>query len=180
MEPNKAMRQAGEDYLASYDAFRSIEASAEATSVDDAGVDFVTAGQSFHWFEPDAARQEFMRIIKPGGWMVIAWNDRRMEEAPFTRDYEGILERFGSDYKNVKDSYPEADRIRGFLSTIPQPHFPNHHILNCNSLRGRLRSSSFTPAEGHPNFAPIVHELRKRFHAHQQNRQVPMPSFTRT
>jgi len=70
-------------------------------------VDFITAGQSFHWFEPDAARGEFRRIIKPGGWMVIAWNDRRMEEAPFTRAYEGILERFGIDYKNVKDSYPK-------------------------------------------------------------------------
>ncbi len=93
IEPNKDMRQAGEEYLASYDGFSSIEGSAEATTLDDASVDFVTAGQSFHWFEPDSARREFVRILKPGGWMVIAWNDRRMEEAPFTRAYENILER---------------------------------------------------------------------------------------
>ena len=179
VEPNKDMRQAGEEYLASYDGFSSIDACAEATTLDDASVDFITAGQSFHWFEPDAARREFARIIKPAGWMVIAWNDRRMEEAPFTRAYEGILERFGVDYKNVKDSYPETDRIQGFLSTFNQRDLPNHQILDWDSLRGRLRSSSFSPTEGHPNYAPMMDELRKLFDAYQQNGQVRMDYFTR-
>src|ERR1700732_4463749 len=35
VEPNEAMRQAGEEYLASYDSFVSIDASAEATTLDD-------------------------------------------------------------------------------------------------------------------------------------------------
>jgi SAM-dependent methyltransferase len=179
IEPNEAMRRAGEEYLASYDGFSSIEASAEATTLDDTSVDFVTAGQSFHWFEPAAARREFARILKPAGWMVIAWNDRRMEEAPFTRAYENILERFGIDYKNVKDSYPEADRIRGFLRTFTQRDLPNHQILDWDSLQGRLRSSSFTPTEGHPNYAPMMEELRKLFDAYQQNGQVRMDYFTR-
>jgi SAM-dependent methyltransferase len=177
--PNKEMRQAGEEYLASYDGFSSIEGSAEATTLDDASVDFITAGQSFHWFEPDSARREFNRIVKPGGWLVIAWNDRRMEEAPFTSAYENILERFGIDYKSVKDSYPEADRIQGFLSTFTQRDLPNQQILDWNSLCGRLRSSSFTPTEGHLNFAPMMDELRKLFDAYQQDRQVRMDYFTR-
>jgi len=179
IEPNKEMRQAGEEYLASYDGFSSIDGSAESTTLDDNSVDFVTAGQSFHWFEPDTARREFARILKPGGWMVIAWNDRRMEEAPFTRAYENILERFGIDYKKVKDSYPEVDRISGFLSNFVQRDLPNHQILDWDSLCGRLRSSSFTPAEGHPNFVPMIDELRKLFDAHQQDSQVRMDYFTR-
>jgi SAM-dependent methyltransferase len=179
VEPNKEMRQAGDEYLASYDGFSSIEGSAEATTLDDASVDFITAGQSFHWFEAEAARREFVRILKPGGWMVIAWNDRRMEEAPFTRDYENILERFGIDYKKVKDSYPEAARIRSFLSTFSQRDLPNHQMLDWESLSGRLRSSSFTPTEGHPNFAPMMEELKKLFDARQQQGQVRMDYFTR-
>ena len=179
VEPNKEMRLAGEEYLASYDGFSSIEGSAEATTLDDASIDFITAGQSFHWFEPDSARREFVRILKPGGWMVIAWNDRRMEEAPFTRAYEIILERFGIDYKNVKDSYPEAQRIRTFLSTFSQRDLPNDQTLDWDSLRGRLRSSSFTPTEGHPNYAPMMQELRKLFDEYQENGQVRMDYFTR-
>jgi SAM-dependent methyltransferase len=179
IEPNKEMRQAGEEYLASYDGFSSIEGSAETTTLDDNSVDFITAGQSFHWFDPEAARRELLRILKPSGWMVIAWNDRRMEEAPFTRAYENILERFGIDYKSVKDSYPEADRIRGFLSNFSQQDLPNHQILDWDSLRGRLRSSSFTPPEGHPNYAPMISELRQLFDAYQQDGQVRMDYFTR-
>jgi ubiquinone/menaquinone biosynthesis C-methylase UbiE len=179
IEPNKEMRQAGEEYLASYDGFSSIEGSAEATTLDDSSIDFVTAGQSFHWFEPDAARREFVRILKPSGWMVIAWNDRRMEEAPFTRAYENILERFGIDYKKVKDSYPEAERIRGFLNTFSQRDLPNDQILDWESLCGRLRSSSFTPPQGRPSYTPMMEELRKLFDAHQQNGQVRMDYFTR-
>ena len=179
VEPNKNMRQAGEEYLASYDGFSSIEGSAEDITLDGASVDFITAGQSFHWFEPDSARREFVRILKPGGWMVIAWNDRRMEEASFTRTYEDILERFGIDYKNVKDSYPEAERIGGFLSTFSQRDLPNHQILDLDSLRGRLRSSSFSPTEGHPNYTPMMEELRKLFDAYQQDGQVRMDYFTR-
>ena len=179
VEPNKDMRQAGEEYLASYDGFSSIEGSAEGTTLDDASVDFITAGQSFHWFEPELARAEFVRILKPSGWMVIAWNDRRMEEAPFTRDYENILERFGLDYKKVKDSYPETQRIRGFPGTFSQRDLPNHQILDWDSLRGRLRSSSFTPTEGHPNFASMMTELKRLFDAHQQQGQVRMDYFLR-
>jgi len=179
IEPNEAMRRAGEEYLASYDGFSSIEGSAEATTLDDSSIDFVTAGQSFHWFEPDSARREFVRILKSGGWMVIAWNDRRMDEAPFTRAYENLLDRFGIDYKQVKDSYPEADRITYFLSTFSQRDLPNFQVLDWDSLRGRLRSSSFTPTEGHPTFAPMMDELRKLFDAWQQDGQVRMDYFTR-
>ena len=179
IEPNEAMRRAGEEYLASYDGFSSIDGSAEATTLDDAGVDFVTAGQAFHWFEPDAARREFTRILRPGGSVVIVWNDRRTDEAPFTRAYVNILERFGVDYKQVKESYPEADRIRGFMGTFSQRDLPNFQMLDWDSLRGRLRSSSFTPTEGHPNFAPMMEELKKLFDANQQEGQVRMDYFTR-
>jgi hypothetical protein len=79
----------------------------------------------------------------------------------------------------VKESYPEADRIHGFLSTASQRDLPNHQILDWESLAGRLRSSSFTPTEGHSNYAPMMEELRKLFDAYQQNGHVRMDYFTR-
>jgi hypothetical protein len=79
----------------------------------------------------------------------------------------------------VKDSYPEAQRIRGFLSTFSQRDLPNDQTLDWDSLCGRLRSSSFTPPPGHSNYAPMIAELRKLFDAYQQNGQVRMDYFTR-
>ncbi len=182
VEPNEAMRQAGEEHLASYDGFTGINGSAEATTLLNASVDFVTAAQAFHWFEPHAARREFIRILKPRGWFVVLWNDRRMEEAQLTRDYEGLLERFGIDYKSVKGSYPEVQNIRDFFESddFVARDLPNHQILDWEGFRGRLRSSSFAPTEGHPNYAPMMAELERIFRAHQRDGRVRMEYFTRT
>jgi len=107
VEPNEAMRQAGEEYLASHDGFVSLNGSAEATTLDNSSVDFITAGQAFHWFEADAARREFRRILKPTGWIVVLWNERQMD-TPFASAYEDLLVKYGTDYTRVREAYPEA------------------------------------------------------------------------
>ena len=115
VEPNEAMRLAGEEYLASYDGFVSVNGSAEATTLDDASVNFVTAGQAFHWFDQNAARAEFLRILKPAGWVVVIWNERLTDASPFVREYEDLLRKFGTDYASVKESYPSEEHMRDFF-----------------------------------------------------------------
>src|SRR6266516_1777439 len=51
VEPNREMREAGERILAAYSNFKSVEGSAESTSLPDKSVDFIMAAQSCHWFE---------------------------------------------------------------------------------------------------------------------------------
>lgn len=181
IEPNSEMRQAGEEFLREYKFFTSVAGSAEATTLPDASVDFVTAGQAFHWFEPAAARREFLRILKPGGWVVIIWNDRRMEETQFGRDYETLLVQFGNDYTRVKDAYPEIGHIRDFFGdcTFVSRDLPNEQLLDWDGLCGRLRSSSYAPTEDHPNYAPMMAELRRIFDATAKNNFVRMQYFTR-
>ncbi len=179
VEPNEAMRQAGEEYLASYDGFASINASAEATTLDDASIDFVTAGQAFHWFEPAAARREFQRILKPGGWIVILWNDRQMD-MPFASAYEDLLVKYGTDYKRVRESYPEEHVIREFFGagSFSQRSLPNAQVLDWEALAGRLRSSSYAPQEGQPNYTPMMAGLNELFRANQENGSVRMEYAT--
>ena len=181
VEPNAEMRLAGEEYLQSYPRFTSASGSAEATTLADASVDFVTAGQAFHWFEPVAARHEFVRILRSSGWVVILWNDRRMEEKQLTCEYEDLLERFGVEYKRVKEAYPEINRIREFFggNNFLSRDLPNEQLLDWDSLRGRLRSSSFAPTEDHPNYAPMMKDLERIFRAHEQQGRVRLQYWTR-
>src|SRR5215211_4749692 len=51
VEPNREMREAGARLLATYADFVSVDGRAEATTLGDRSVDFVTAGQAFHWFD---------------------------------------------------------------------------------------------------------------------------------
>src|SRR5208337_5608057 len=46
VEPNHEMRIAGEDYLAGHRSFSMVDGSAEATTLPDASIDFVVAGQA--------------------------------------------------------------------------------------------------------------------------------------
>src|SRR5947209_19315196 len=55
VEPNPEMRAAGEQLLARHRNFRSVAGTAEATTLPDASVDLVVAGQAFHWFDPPRA-----------------------------------------------------------------------------------------------------------------------------
>ena len=70
VEPNDDMRHAGERLLSWYGRLDSVAATAEATGLSESSVDFVTVGQAFHWFDPVAAREEFTRVLRPGGRVV--------------------------------------------------------------------------------------------------------------
>lgn len=48
-----------------------IEGRAEATGLDEASVDLVSAGQCWWWFDADAAIREVRRVLVPGGRLLI-------------------------------------------------------------------------------------------------------------
>jgi ubiquinone/menaquinone biosynthesis C-methylase UbiE len=180
VEPNEAMRQAGEEYLASYDGFASINGSAESTTLDAASVNFVTAGQAFHWFDQNAARTEFVRILKPAGWVVVIWNERLTDATPFLRDYESLLREFGTDYASVKESYPSERHMREFFgpNAYASRTLPNFQEFDFEGVSGRVRSSSFIPAANHPNFAPMMEELQRIFTEYNQDDRVRLEYST--
>jgi SAM-dependent methyltransferase len=176
VEPNDEMRAAGEEYLAALPSFVSITGSAEATTLPDASVDFITAAQAFHWFEPVATRDEFLRILKPQGWTAVIWNDRRISETAFGCAYEDLLVRYGTDYTKVKDAYPETHDMENFFGkgNFQQRELPNFQEFDFEGLAGRLRSSSYAPKEGHENYASMMASLRELFDANEKNGRVRM------
>jgi SAM-dependent methyltransferase len=181
VEPNEAMRQAGEEYLAEYDNFVSLDGSAEATTLEDASVHFVICGQAFHWFEPAATRREFARILKPDGWVVVVWNERLTDTTPFLREYEALIRKFNTDYTKVNESYPREEQMKTFFGAngFRSYEVPNFQEFDFEGVAGRIRSSSYMPAPDHPNFAPMMDELRRIFDAHNQNGRVRLEYTTR-
>jgi SAM-dependent methyltransferase len=168
VEPNREMREAGEHLLSAYENFESVGGSAEATTLPDACADFVVAGQAFHWFEPEAARREFARILRPGGWVVVVWNDRRTGGSPFLEAYERLLLTRGTDYKEVSHKYADENVLRPFFGPrgMRLEVFASEQRFDFEGLKGRLLSSSYTPEPGHPNHLPMLEELAALFDAH--------------
>lgn len=174
VEPNKEMREAAETLLKEYPHFRSIDASAESTTLDPQSVDFVTAGQAFHWFDVQKSRAEFSRIIRPQGWTVLVWNARRTDSTLFLKAYESFLCRCGIDYQEVNERYVDENVLNRFFGSggYRLKVFDNKQVFDYESLKGRVLSSSYMPMEGHPTYESMITELQKIFHEYQTDGTV--------
>jgi SAM-dependent methyltransferase len=181
VEPNLEMRSAGEQILARYPQFHSVAGTAEETTLPAASVDFVTAAQAFHWFDRDRARAEFARILRPGGRVVLAWNDRQLEASAFLEAYEELLHTYGTDYAAVVQAECGDDVIDAFFAggEVRSYVVPNRQVFDREGLRGRLLSSSYAPEESHPSHAPMLVALDELFDRSQRNGLVSFEYDTR-
>jgi ubiquinone/menaquinone biosynthesis C-methylase UbiE len=178
VEPNAEMRRAGEEYLANFSNFTSIAGTAEDASLSDHSVDLITCAQAAHWFDRDKALCEFQRILKPGGYLVLIWNDRRIDATAFARDYEKLLLNYGTDYAEVKRRDNASTEFFGSINHVKRV-LRNFQDLNYEGLEGRLLSSSYTPQLGHASYAPMKAELRHIFDTHQIGGRVRMEYDTK-
>ncbi len=168
IEPNREMRLAAEDFLAEFSGFQSIEGRAEATRLADSLVDVITAAQAFHWFELEAARSEFARILKPDGAVAVVWNARKNDATAFLRDYEEMLLEYGVDYQNVLHRDLGLRQMEEFFghTDICFREFEYHQYLDLEGFKGRVFSSSYTPTPDHPNYRAMLDRIHEIFALH--------------
>jgi SAM-dependent methyltransferase len=178
VEPNAEMRHAAEELLTRDPAqrarFHSVIGTAESTTLPDGSVDHVVAGQAFHWFDRDRACVEFARIIRPGGWLVLMWNSRRLDSTPFLRAYESLLQRFGTDYREIRHTNIDAEALRPMFAggEFTTRVLPNEQRFDLDGVRGRLLSSSYTPTPGDSRYEPMLRELERIFEANAEDGEI--------
>ena len=165
VEPNEDMRRTAETNLAKYKNFRSIGGSAELTTLENGSVDFITAAQSFHWFNPEKARVEFRRILRPKGWVVLIWNTRKTS-TPFLQAYDKLVSSI-SDNRRVRHEDLSDQALRSFLGNHRAVKLDNSQELDYEGLVGRLLSASYAPLRGEPLFDEVVTQLSELFNRHQ-------------
>jgi SAM-dependent methyltransferase len=145
---------------------------AEATGLSDGCADVVLAAQAFHWFEPEPTLREFHRILKPGGWDVLMWNERDPRDA-FTAAYGEIIAR------EAHGKAVEAQRHRAGEALLQSPLFRNAQVsrfsheqaLDEEGMLGRALSASYAPREPAAMEA-ITRDLRNVFARHQRQGAV--------
>lgn len=173
IEPNKEMREAAERLLAGYENFRSINGTAEKTTLPDKMTDIILAGQAFHWFDIPKCKVEFKRILKPEGNVVLMWNSKELDSTPFMAAYEKMLVTYGIDYVEVKHENLDNEIFSKFFDKGCEiKTFKNVQVFDLAGVRGRLLSSSYAPNESHADYEPMVRELTRIFDEYAQNGKV--------
>jgi SAM-dependent methyltransferase len=181
VEPNAPMRQAAIDWLGHERRFRAVAGRAESTGLDDASVDLVAAAQAFHWFDHQAVRREWRRILRPDGRVVVFWNSRRTDGTPFLDGYETLLREYGTDYLRVAERYTGDDAMRAWFGTgfVGMARFQHRQRLDLDGLLGRLMSSSYTPPPDHRDHLPMLQAARRLFDTCAQDGMVELIYDTR-
>ncbi len=165
IEPNGEMRAAAERAFSAEPLFRSVDGTAEATTLPAASVDIVAAGQAFHWFDREKARAEFARILRSPRRVILVWNDRRTEGSRFSAGYEALLRTHGTDYEAVDHKNLGSDVFESFFRPGGGKEFslPNEQRFDADGLRARLLSSSYTPPPGDLRHSAMIEALDRLF-----------------
>src|SRR4029078_12321103 len=119
----------------------------EATTLPAASVDYVVAGQAFHWFDRKLTRKEFARILRPTGWVVLLWNSRRTDSTEFLRSYEALLQKYGTDYREIQHKQIGVEMLKACFAggQFTSRQLFNEQRFDFEGLKGRLLSSSYAP-----------------------------------
>ena len=173
VEPNPVMREAAEQYLKEFPNFISHDGTAENTNLRDDTLDFVVAAQAFHWFDPDKTRTEFVRILRPGGYIALIWNERQLDTTEFLRQYEKLLLKYANDYNKVRHENIDEEKLATFFQTgFQRATFANEQVFDFAGLRGRLLSASYMPSEDDPKFPALEKELEEVFAKHCEKDRI--------
>jgi hypothetical protein len=137
----------------------------------------VTAGQAFHWFDPVATRREFVRILVPGGFVALVWNQRRHGESAFGREYKNLIERFRVDHSVDRlrnRTNMETAALKAFFApnNVDTRTFDNPQPLDRQGLVDRLLSSSYMPTPSDSSYAELLAATNGLFDTHQENGKV--------
>jgi ubiquinone/menaquinone biosynthesis C-methylase UbiE len=70
--------------------FEALDGTAESIPLSHGFADAITVAQAFHCFDHERALPELHRVLAPGGYLVLFWNNRELED-PVQRGVEELL-----------------------------------------------------------------------------------------
>jgi SAM-dependent methyltransferase len=164
IEPNLAMRQIAERLLKQFPSFISLDGKAEAIPLPDRSVDLITVGQAIHWFEPQDTRKEFQRVLKPEGWLAMAFHTT-IRQAVLEAVKVFFTEEYGWDpTPSPKPLYGDS-HVDFYIGsgTYTKMHFPQTWQENWDVFIGGILSDSHSPDDTHPAFPRFVSAVRQVF-----------------
>ena len=113
-------------------------AEAEHVPVASRSVDVVVAAQAFHWFDPERALTEAIRVLTPGGRIAVVWN-LRDERVPWVRRLGALI---GDEDGSEPPDPTQAIDDSGQFETVARSTFRFWQPMTRDSLRDLASSRS--------------------------------------
>ena len=177
VEPNPEMRAQLEEALRSEleSGYLTVQdGTSEATGLPDASVSLITAAQAAHWFSPEPTVREFRRVLRPGGHVLLVWNDWRGEDVPFNRAYGEVVRGFQSGMPEAVTRAPDDELAQLLPGGFEHIAFDNPVTLTRERLHGLAASVSYLPSPASADFPALTRALDEAFGQHAQQGTVTL------
>jgi len=119
-------------------------ARAEDTGLESGAFDLVTAGQCWHWFDSAAAMAETRRVLRPGGFLAIAYYSYLAPHSPVARDTEELVLQFNPSWPMAGSTGVHPEHIeavlRGGFRFVEAFCYDHDEPFSHERWRGRIRT----------------------------------------
>ena len=177
VEPDAQMLQKAADALGGHEAFHAVAATAEHTGLLDGAFDHVTCASAFHWLDTEAFRAECLRLLRPGGSVVLVWKVRDAQSplgraltevlAAHCRGFTGLSHGFDACQQDIRRFYGEKfDTLR----------VQDDAVQDRERFRARILSSSYAPGPQDEGYAALCRALDELFDRFEQDGVVTVPT----
>lgn len=179
VEPNEDMRDKAVKELVSYKNFKSINGTADETTLADNSVDFVTTAQAFHWFDVAMFQKECRRILKPNGKVLLIWNMRDMS-AEVNKACLDIYSKYCPRFKGFGGGIQKDDkRIKHFFDNkYEYVEFDNPLLYDKDKFISRSLSGSYSLKSGDENYQQYIDALSGLFDTYSTEGILEMSNQT--
>lgn len=125
-------------------AVRTIQATAERTTLADRSLDLVLASQAWHWFDPVLAGQEAVRTLRPDGVMLTVAFDYLPKRSTLAAKTEELVLKYNPTWPladgNGCHMKPLVDLPAAGLVGLEQFSFEHEQVFTHEGWRGRMRT----------------------------------------
>ena len=121
-------------------------ARAEQLPFADAAFDGVCGAQMWHWVDVPAAAVEVRRVLRPGGWLAVWWNDVAARGEPWYEAQQARLEAAGTGYRRTYRDRDHAAELRAHFPAVEQWTGAWTRELDWPAYERWLRSKSYVAA----------------------------------
>lgn len=177
VEPNGDMRKKAEEKLSHDKDFISVNGSDGDTGLPEKSVDFITAAQAFHWFDPEAFRKESARILKPGGKVMIVYNSRD-EKAACTKALADLRHKYNPEFCGFSNGISD-EKCRAFFSgECDIFRADNTQTYDRQGYINRVLSSSYSLKENDKKYPEYLKEINGIFDTFSTDDLIYIPTET--
>lgn len=154
IEPVAAMRAVASQFAP------TVAGTAELIPLRSSSVDAVTVAQAFHWFDAPRALEEIARVLRPGGTLLMVWNERDVR-VPWVAEMSDVIHAHDPGaYERDQDWHAiiGATGLYGPLSVVEVDN-PQRGV-DVETVVARATSTSYVSAAGPAVVEQVARDVR--------------------